>query len=638
MSFNVIKETLKYVDCFGTTFNFYIERNRKLYTSFGGILTLLSILFGCLVFIYINLDDFLHNNPNSTTSTEKENFKKIKFKDEKIWIPWRIRNFGGKTIDHTNLLYPIIYYYKGIRNSSLNSLDVSYDFIGYKLCNETSMVNNTDLFKIDIGLEQLYCIDMEELDMGGSWDADFLDLITFDIYTCKNGIDYNATNENCTTYDDLAKRAGENDCYEFEMYYPVVQYQPMNKTTPIFIRYYNYFYHFSRYSNKIDRLYLQQHILKDDIGWYKKNEITYSHWGTVSLNGDSYATGSKRDLMNEGSTSRLYSFNIYLKSDVIYYNRSYKKIWLIIADGLPVVNVVFIIFRLVAKVLKVSAGNRKMTELLFENLKKQKIKIHNEHFNSIKIDQNKINDVKEIKNIKLNKKRVSASNLSKNFNNNLSAKNMNDVSSFELNHRESGKKLASKNYKERDSIIFKDRNKANLNLSGKSNSIYKNALNNHPINIDQNNGIDKQLSNIKEIFSLKSDDISSNLRLSNKNKKSEEDKMMPDMKPGYVKKTLFPYRYYLFSIFIKNINLSKSSFFFTKKFIAVYYFICQLFDISSYLILQKEFEIMKNNILMEKYREILENRQKINVNDVYFNVNMKQCLDSKKFSILGRLK
>ena len=58
MSFNVIKETLKYVDCFGTTFNFYIERNRKLYTSFGGLLTLLAILFGCLVFIYINLDDF----------------------------------------------------------------------------------------------------------------------------------------------------------------------------------------------------------------------------------------------------------------------------------------------------------------------------------------------------------------------------------------------------------------------------------------------------------------------------------------------------------------------------------------------------------------------------------------------------
>ena len=47
---------------------------------------------------------------------------------------------------------------------------------------------------------------------------------------------------------------------------------------------------------------------------------------------------------------------------------------------------------------------------------------------------------------------------------------------------------------------------------------------------------------------------------------------------------------------------------------------------------------MKNSILLDKYRQILENRQKINVNDAYFNTNMKECLDSKKFSILGRIK
>ena len=88
-------EILKYFDCFGTTFNFYTERNIKLYTIFGGILTILSIIFGLIIFIYINLDDLLHNNPNSTTSTKKENFRKIKFRDEKIWIPRRIWNFGG---------------------------------------------------------------------------------------------------------------------------------------------------------------------------------------------------------------------------------------------------------------------------------------------------------------------------------------------------------------------------------------------------------------------------------------------------------------------------------------------------------------------------------------------------------------
>ena len=225
-------------------------------------------------------------------------------------------------------------------------MDLTYEFLNYKLCNETSMVNYSNIYTIDINLDQLYCIDMEEIDVGGSWDTDFLNLVTFDLYTCKDGIDYNEKNPNCTTYERIAEAAGKNDSFEFEMNYPVVQYQPINKTNPIFIRYYNYFYHLSRYSNKIDRLYLQQHILNDDRGWFSKNVRSYSHWGDVSLNGDSYATGDKRDLMNEGSTSRLYSFNIYVKSEVIYFDRSYKKIYLIIADGLPIISVVFNIFKI----------------------------------------------------------------------------------------------------------------------------------------------------------------------------------------------------------------------------------------------------------------------------------------------------
>ena len=66
----------------------------------------------------------------------------------------------------------------------------TYEFINYKLCNETSMVNYTDYYAINLELDQLYCIDMEELTIGGSWDFNFLNLISFDIYACKNGIDY----------------------------------------------------------------------------------------------------------------------------------------------------------------------------------------------------------------------------------------------------------------------------------------------------------------------------------------------------------------------------------------------------------------------------------------------------------------
>ena len=650
MTYNITSEILKYLDCYGTNFNFYSERNRKFYTPLGGILTLLSIFFGLLVFIFINLDDFLHNIPHSNTSTAKDNYRLIKSKDEKIWIPWRIRDFGGKTVNLTNLFYPIIYYYKGKRNNSLKAMETSYELINYKLCNETSMINNSEYYTIDIELDQLYCIDMEDLYIGGSWDAEFLYLITLDIYICKNGIDYDKNNENCTTYEKLIEQANENNCFEFEMYYPVVNYQPMNKTNPLFVKYTNSFYHLSRYTSKINRLYLEQYILNDDVGWAFKNEKIISYWGINSLNGDSYTTGDKKDLMNEGSSSRLYSFNIYLKSDIVYYNRSYKKIYLIFADGLPIVNIIFIFFKLIAKIFKISSGNKKLTELLFENLQKKKpIKFNDERFN-MKMNSKKHHSDKKLSLIFKRK--------------DMPHKNSKDFSILPLTQHESEKKLIfhsiidnrknsnemnnskGKYYKKTDSQINYNKNILNKTFNNIFNLNYYNNGNNNNINNDLHNNLEIFFSNkshdiSKRFFSKKNNNKKNSNIGDNKNDNKINNKNMDKNRRSltqYIKKTLFPYKYYLCSIFIKNIDISKQSFFFTKKFVVVYNFICQLFDISSYLLLQREFEIMKNTIMVGKYREILENRQKINVNDLYFNINMKECLDRHKFSILGKVK
>ena len=658
---------LKYFDCFGTNFNFYTERNRKFYTPFGGVLTLLSIVFGIMIFIYINIDDFLHKNPNSTTSTIKESYRNIKFREEKIWIPWRLRDYNSKTINHTGILYPIIYYYKGIRSESKNSLKLTYEIINYRLCNETSMKNNSNSFLIDLDLEQLFCIDMEDLDMGGSWDNDFINYVEFDLYACKKGIDYDENNENCTSYEKLMETASQDNSFEFEIYYPVVHYQPMNKTTPLFIKYTNYFYHLSRFSNKIE--YLQQHILNDDKGLIFKNEKSYSVWGYLSLNGDSYSTGDKRDLMNEGSTSRLYSFNIYLKSDVVHYNRSYKKLFLILADGLPIVGVVFTFFKLITKVFKISSGNKKLTELLFENLQKKKPnKMKSDKFSILKLKQKKLNSEK-----KINKKNKNDNNndnnnnsplkkIYTNNNNNISLtnNNLNDVSSAKINcqseHSKNMVNIASLRKGSIRNVTINNKSKLFLNLNPQNNNqnkfLYSSQnnlkvnlgnINNNKININiQNNNIGDTNVNLRNNESSSNNQLTK-FKLKKKNSIGEKSNMSHgnfkvSSKANYIQKKLFPYKYYLCSIFIKNIDLPKNSIFFTKKFIVVYNFICQLFDISSYLLLQKEFQIMKNTIMIGKYGDIFDNRTKINVNDRSFNNEMKECLDSQKFSILGRIK
>jgi len=356
--------------------------------------------------------------------------------------------------------------------------------------------------------------------------------------------------------------------------------------------------------------------------------------------------------MREGSSSRFYSFNIYLKSEVVYYQRKYKKISLILADGLPIVSVIFTCFKLIAKVFKVSAGNQKLTELLFENLQEKKSKISNDKVSILKIKSKKIKLEKKNNTIKKGDNNTIKSN-NYNFNGNTTNNNINDFSSIQLNNYEQGLKkleerknsLGSRNNKfkliKKTNDLKSEQNRMMLTRSVINNNFNygHTRFNNNNINININNNIGefphykvnfKKRNSLQERRNIEINKSFSNhfsLNYSNLNSKKY-----------YVQKKLFPYKYYLCSIFIKNIDLRKKPFFFTKKFISVYNFVCQLFDISSYLIMQREFQIMKNTIMIGKYRDILENRTKINVNDHSFNTDMKECLDYHKFSILGRIK
>ena len=674
---NMINDFLKYIDCFGTKFNFYIDKDRKFYTPLGGIFSSLAFLFGLVVFLFLNIEDFLHTAPISSHSIIEENYTNIKFGEEKIWIPWRIRDYNNNGVNHTNLFYPIIYYYQGIKNGSSQGMNLTHELLNYKLCNETSMANTSNLYLLNVSLSSLYCIEMEELYIGGNWQANFINYVEFDLYICKNGIDYNETNNNCSTYEDIMESASNDNSYEMEIFYPIVYYQPYNKTTPIIIKYTSYFYHFSRYSNKIDRLYLQKYVLNDDNGWFKKDIKKYTYWGFSSLNGDSYTHGDKRDLMNEGSTSRLYSFNIYLSSDIITYNRTYKKMFLIIADRLPIVNIVYILFSFFAKIFKISSGNKKLTELLFENLKEKtnksnKVnKVNNEQFNIIKIKSKNNLQQQSLKKYGSIQKDLSNKNiphlsgfdntnsnlknmLSNMHNNNNNNNNANDASSSLVQlspqnniNRRRHSMSSSRNFK------FRFNKKGKKGQSNFSNIISENSFNNNVINympFDVNNNnininIHNNLKNIEIYDNTKSIDTpkhqSSKLNIKkrlNEEKSNNEKLTKNKTKKHYVKSKLFPYKYYLCSIFIKNVDVNKESIFFPKKFITVYNFICQLFDISSYLILQREFQTIKNTLLRGKYKALIENRQKINVNDHSFNIDMKECLDYQKFSILGRVK
>ena len=415
------------------------------------------------------------------------------------------------------------------------------------------MVNRSDIYQIDINLDDLYCINMEDLNIGGRWQSTFVNYIEFDLFICKDGINYNKSDPRCTTYETLINSMNNNS-YEMEIYYPLVNYQPTNKTFPIVVRYKNYFYHLSRYSNKIDRLYLQKYIFSDDVGWFTKDIKNSSFWGQSSLLGDSYTSGEEKDLMNEGSSSRLYSFNIYLNSDIICYNRSYKKVMIIIAESLPIMNVIFVILGALAKLFKISSGNRKLTELLFVNIKEKSKKFnedqYNSHFNNIYTNSN------NNKNLNLSRKRNSIfkRNESNSFLQNINNPIINNINNKNNNISENDVSSSLFNYKKHDSLMKnnyikvdneKQSNNSKINELIKYQRNSKNITENYS-NIISNDSFNKTINNISinirnNLDYENSKKVSPRNILNSKymNKKSKRDEKKKKKEKYFVKQELF---------------------------------------------------------------------------------------------------
>ena len=604
---NSVATIIKYTDLFGTRCTFYSEKMPKLYTVIGGIFSMISILVCILIFTIFSIDDLKRKFPITTTSSiPSEGYRKIKFGKEKIWIPWRIVDYNNNEfINTTGLLYPKIYYYYGIKVKGTRDFNLTYTTLNYKLCNETSMAIENNTYQITVPLSELYCIEMDNLEMGGSWITEYINYIQFDLYYCEDGISYNETNLKCTSFNEIRDFIGNNNSLEIDIYYPVVQFQPTNKTHPIIVIYRNYFYHISRYSNKIDRIFLQENVLTDDLGWILTDEFNNSYWGLDSISGDSYFTGNENDLMNEGSNSRIYSFNLYLDPGIIHYKRSYKKLYIIFSDFFPVAYIIFIIMKTIAKLFKKVENNKKMIELLFENLK-EKPNIFENNIKKLKLDNQ----------LDHGEGRFSINILNRKNNNLKKSKFANEIP------QAGSSKMNSHNLtlilNKNDSNIYNNSIKGSSNYSKKVNSKFyekhKKLMNN---SVNQN---------------LIHYDFLSKEENSKGNENNEDN---TNEKNNFIKQKLFPYKYYLCSIFIKNLNASEHNCFFSSRFTKIYAFLCQLFDITTYLLLHREFNALKS-IFNEKNVHLIEKNKKININSKSFIKNINECIEEQKFYILAQ--
>ena len=361
-----IKRLLKYFDFYGTQFHWFIGFKKKHYSSYGGIFTILSLIMWILFLIILGMDDFKRTHPIISESTiPPSGYKIIKFGEKKLYIPWRIVDYDEKPLNIKGILYPKIFYFSSKYNEITGKMDTNYTLINYTLCNETSMKNLGKEFLLDINIEHLYCIDMEQLDMGGSFNADFINYIRLDLYLCENGIKYDEKNNKCTPYDKFDELHGKDNAWFFEVLYPKVQFQPTVPGIPVLILYQTYYYIFSKYSNKLDRIYLQEHVIEDEKGWIFNIVHNVSYWGTYSIGGENYYRG-ENDILKYGSNSRLYSLKIYLNLGITYYTRKYKKLYEILSEIFLIVKAISAIFTYLCEEMNDIYSSKKINELIID--------------------------------------------------------------------------------------------------------------------------------------------------------------------------------------------------------------------------------------------------------------------------------
>ena len=610
-SIKKLKEILEYIDIFGTKTGFYVERKPEFYTVLGGFLTIISIILSLIVFIFFSLDDIRLINPQVSSSLiSSKQYKKIKFGEEKIWIPMRIADYYSQYVNPEGLIYPIFQYGYAERQNQSIPLKPKKKILNYKLCNETSMVNRPDIYIINIPLSELYCIDMDNLEIGGALDSYFIGYVKGEFYYCQNGEYFNETNPNCTNYEKIKDKIGENNSLVLELYYPEVQFQPTNYESPITVLYKTNSYRFSKYSNKAERLTLQEHKLKDDKGFFKREIENFSYWGASSLEGHYYVTKTG-DISNEGSTSKLYSFMIYIEPNIMFYERKYKKFFLIVIEKLPLMFVVFIVFENIAKFFKLTEENKTMIELLFENLKEKPDQFE-KHLSEIKNKKSKeINPAF----FKIQIERVQ--DISKDNSKNAVRNSLNG------NQKYLGVEKLISTFERNENLINR-------------NSIHSNIINSN-------------FNNSNIIKNKQGEEVSSNFLMLKQNRifnPRNSHSFMPNNKPSfnnrkirYVPGKLFPYRFYFFSTCIKSQSIRKNNCCFSEKFSKVYAFLSQILDISTYLILQREFYILKDNFLdVQKKPVFIQQNNKINISDQFFIRNINRSLANQNFDIFTKNK
>ena len=435
------------LDIIGTKFHFYIGKTQEKKTSIGGILSILIFIFSILFIQIFGHNFFTRKNPTVTTSILNDlKYEFFDIQAEKIFFAFRIEDYDGNFINASDYLYFKIYYYKTEQNENGEyRKKISDEYLSYHICNES------DYKDIDLSKKfgTLFCPELGGKKFGGYWDSPNLYYFEIQVYFCKNG-EKISKNSTCTSLENLRNFLNQDNPKFFAFYYPLIEFNPLSYHSPIQKRYKNYYYCLSHRLQRNDDVFLKKTIMNDDKGWIFNNYKNFSDWGVDSFK-STYSYYSENDLMNDGSSSKIYEINLYTSMEKNLYTRYYLKVQNVIAICGSLINFIFFLFETISHIIGESMLK---LEIIKSNFYMEDVKKNNmttfKRINTYEFHSTKMGDIGEINKIE---------NIHKNIN-----KNNVHSSLFSLTINENDENCIEKKIKYKNFNNHKSLNNKTLNL------------------------------------------------------------------------------------------------------------------------------------------------------------------------------
>lgn len=557
-------DVLKNIDFFGTSFNFYVENNRKYYNYIGGIFTIISILLYIMLILFLSKNDFQKKSPqifSFSLPKDKENDSSNNLETKEIWIPIRIVSNEGNIINKLNV-FPTVYYdfenltrslkieKSNVDNNDLNKLNDNNTF-QVKKCYETSFMNIKNKINIDINIpiNDLLCLDLNTIyskyELFVSQNV-IINYVNIDFFLCSNvyNNNFNYSCSNNLLYNN-------NEIWYLEMYYPTLQINANDKKAPMKTEYKKFFHILDTNINKIDNIFLQENIFKDDNKLFSFTQKKINSLWNINLLNSDYSYQNENEKNKKHSIN--YSIKLNISSEKIYYIRRYKKFYEIFGEIFSLIFFIHLTIKELIKSIKIPFINQKLSALFFEKLQEKPNKFK-QFFENLKQNSKKFKTL----NKKDDKKPGGEATLirAKTYKENSSS--LYFVSYFNEKYidRPSKKNDETNNIKQR---VISDNIKKNKNLCQEK-MIGSEKKNNSKISYDyfkvhsfkQKKGVIPSIKNEKFFISVE----------------------------------IFPFKYYFCNYLFKILP--------NEKFSKVDYIMKKSFDIESYLEMFRQFNVIKN--------------------------------------------